>query len=68
MKRVDPEANMDRWYMVFVQASLCLILWRLFTLGEVGEPGYYQMRVLPGRNQTARRFGSSPIRYREARK
>ena len=22
MKRVNPEVNMDRWYMVFVQASL----------------------------------------------
>lgn len=46
MKRVDPEANMDRWYMVFVQASLFDPVAVVCAWGS-RRTAYYQLRVRP---------------------
>jgi len=49
LKRVDPEANMDRWYMVFVQASLFDPVAVIYAWGS-RRTSYYQMRVRPAKS------------------
>jgi predicted DNA-binding WGR domain protein len=46
LKRVDPEENMDRWYMVFVQASLLDPVAVICAWGN-RRNSYQQLRVLP---------------------
>jgi predicted DNA-binding WGR domain protein len=46
MKRVDPEEGMDRWYMVFVQASLFDPAAVICAWGS-RRTAYHQLRVLP---------------------
>ena len=46
LKRVDPEENMDRWYMVFVQASLLDPMAVICAWGN-RRNSYQQLRVLP---------------------
>jgi len=46
LKRVDPDNNMDRWYMVFVQASLLDPVAVICAWGN-RRNSYQQLRVLP---------------------
>ena len=46
LKKVDPEENMDRWYMVFVQASLFDPDAVICAWGS-RRNSYQQLRVLP---------------------
>ena len=51
LKRVDPEENMDRWYMVFVQASLLDPVAVICAWGN-RRNSYQQLRVLPAASWT----------------
>ena len=46
LKRVDPEENMDRWYMVLVQASLLDPVAVICAWGS-RRSSYQQLRVFP---------------------
>jgi predicted DNA-binding WGR domain protein len=46
LKRVDPDNNMDRWYMVIVQASLLDPVAVICAWGN-RRNSYQQLRVLP---------------------
>ena len=46
LKRVDPEEHMDRWYMVFVQATLFEPVAVICAWGN-RRNSYQQLRVLP---------------------
>ena len=46
MKRVDPEENMDRWYMVHVQATLFEPLAVVCAWGD-RRTTYQRLRILP---------------------
>ena len=46
LKRVDPEENMDRWYMVFVQSSLLDPNAVICAWGN-RRNSYQQLRILP---------------------
>ena len=50
LKRVDPEEHMDRWYMVFVQASLLDPVAVICAWGN-RRNSYQQLRVLPAASQ-----------------
>ena len=50
LKRVDPEANMDRWYMVFVQESLLDPAAVICAWGSRRNQ-YQRLRVLPANSQ-----------------
>ena len=49
LKRVDPEEHMDRWYMVFVQATLFEPVAVICAWGN-RRNSYQQLRVLPARS------------------
>jgi predicted DNA-binding WGR domain protein len=50
MKRVEPEENMDRWYMVAVQATLFEPVAVVCAWGS-RETTYQQLRIFPAENE-----------------
>jgi predicted DNA-binding WGR domain protein len=50
LKRVDPEEHMDRWYMVFVQATLFEPVAVICAWGN-RRNSYQQLRVLPAHSE-----------------
>jgi predicted DNA-binding WGR domain protein len=50
LKRVDPEEHMDRWYMVFVQATLFEPVAVICAWGN-RRNSYQQLRVLPAQSE-----------------
>lgn len=50
MKRIEPEENMDRWYLVTVQATLFDPV-AVITAWGSRETTYQQMRIFPARSK-----------------
>ena len=60
LKRVDPEENMDRWYMVFVQSSLLDPNAVICAWGN-RRNSYQQLRVMPAASQAKARARARAI-------
>ena len=60
LKRVDPEENIDRWYMVFVQSSLLDPNAVICAWGN-RRNSYQQLRVMPVASQAEARARARTI-------